>query len=297
MEGLADSPSIFTVGSVGNTAATCTATNYSTCLVSDGVDPSGNQVGSARGGVTVTSGGYTYANALSAVDLLAYRCFYYAFDAVGGSAAGFTPTSQLNCGTSFAQPQVAGAALLVKDWALEDHGTFINAPGALHTMLLGMGDRMDGNSATAKRSARFSNLTGAGRFQSRLLRNEAHPGGPWGWELRRITFTQSGTIVNLPVRGPGAEPSDLRQFKAIIHWAEDDATDIGDIDLWVTKNNCGGGSDFGSDQSLDNKAMVRVGPEAAGEELCVALYSYHIPAHRSRTVTLFTYYSADTAFR
>jgi hypothetical protein len=51
-------------------------------------------------------------------------------------------------------------------------------------------------------------------------------------------------------------------------------------------------------ESYDVKSMVRLsGAQAANKALCVKLVARHVPAGESRPVTVFAYWSADTAGR
>ena len=78
-----------------------------------------------RGGVNATIGGFNFNGVISKVDVLAPSVWTFAANEGnwGFSADG---------GTSFAGPQIAGAALLFKDWMIaQGWGSYANLPGVI----------------------------------------------------------------------------------------------------------------------------------------------------------------------
>lgn len=275
---IAESPSAFAVGGLENT----TAANY------DSVDrwcSGGAGSCSSVGPINVTIDGTGTNQQYTAVDAMAPYWWDYGANnssGLGGAIAG----------TSFAAPQVAGAAAVVKDWFL-DNGFFINSKGRLHTAMLAMTDRA--SSSTNYANSRFSDDWGGGRFQTRYYHNDDHS-GVWGWESVWFEM-EADDIVEHEFRGSGTESSNLNQFKAYMVFFEEDGSSVADITMQVRDQNCGAGSSvLRSDTSFDHKKMVRLtGGQAAGEALCIRLQAYEAPS--PRRVQLFMYYSASTDMR
>jgi Subtilase family len=283
----AQAPSVFTVGAVSDPIDN----GYPTADI--WIDP-GNGTASAWGGmgagVRNTSGTYTWrSGVLSAVDAVTPVRFNHAAT-IGGTFGGAS-------GTSIAAPQVAGSALLIKDAFLTNGGTYLNEPGVLFLTLLSMTDRA--NSQTTYRTGGFNNGWGGGRFQLRYFWSGAdHPlSGAWGHDLWETTIYQ-GQTLDFPIRGTGAEPADLQQFKVYAMFFEDGWQQVADIDIQVRDQNCGPTSNLlGEDSSYDVKSMVRLnGTAAAGRALCVRVMGYAVPPE-GRRVVLASYFSRDTSMR
>lgn len=288
MKGMPDVPSIFTVGGLGDDVLDCTASNYVTTQACDYFGPLGpgpvNYEGTARGGIDLVVGGYVRSKALAAVDVMAPAWWNHAFTSDGGYASGWR-------GTSVAQPQVAGAAMLFRDWAFTNYGSWIDGPGATYVSMLAMTDRF------ASQISGFSSIHGGGRFQARRYSNDDHA-GVWGWQAYGPVYLSDSQYFQINVSGTGNEPNTLNQFKVYAVFPEDSPVDVADIDLRVYDQNCRTGAQLlGSDLSYDVKSMVRLGPEAAGKALCVKISAVHVPSGETRPVTLFMYYSYDTVGR
>lgn len=99
---------------------------------------------SSRGGGTSKIGGTSFPGAMSMVDLMASGRPGYVTDAGGdyGTIDVNGPSVAIGgSGTSFAAPQVAGAAIQVKERHLNLGQSWITNPGRLHAVMLAMGDR------------------------------------------------------------------------------------------------------------------------------------------------------------
>ncbi len=229
---------------------------------------------------------YSYTGVLTGVDAVVPGWWWFGAD---------MPDTFVNFrgGTSLAAPQVAAAALLVKEAYLRADITYINAAGVLFTQLLAMTDRENG---TSHRTWRFSPEWGGGRFQLRYFGSGAdHPaGGAWAMDLFE-TYLYDNETIDIPVRGTGTEPTSLNQIKVYAMVFEEDWEHVADIDLRLRGNNCTGAY-YGTDTSLDVKSMVRAGSEAAGDSLCVQVHGYGVPTE-GRRVVLAMYYSVDTLMR
>jgi hypothetical protein len=172
-------------------------------------------------------------------------------------------------------------------------GSGAGGPGWLRANLLAMGDRA--NSVTTTLSTRFDNRWGAGRFQMRHLSGADHPTWPWMWQVATFTMTQ-GNTVTFPVLDTGPEPVGLQQLKVVALTREVDGSNAADIDVYLERGNCTGAVSA-SDISRDYKSMVRTGSSSGGQNMCVRLVPYHIPAGQSRLVHVIVYYSGDTSMR
>ena len=207
--------------------------------------------------------------------------------------AGIT-VGENTCGSSFAAPQVAGAALLLKDWVLDEHGTFINDPGHLQAMLLAMTDRENGTGQKA--NSGFHPRWGGGRFQARFFFDPGQESGPWGWESAWSTLSDGETWQRYPFNGANL-PASTTQWKAYMWWAEDDDHNAADLVLRTYDSVCTG-LPIRGDYSFDVKKMTRLDESVAGQRICVATTAFHIPAGQDRRAHLFNYYtSGGTAFR
>jgi len=237
-----------------------------------------------------SSGNYTnHTGVLTAIDAMVPG--FWRFGAT-------TPDNFLaKGGTSLAAPQVAGAAMLVKHAYLANGVSYINSPGVLFTALLSMTDRAHGAGSLYKTSG-FDPAWGGGRLQTRYFAGGAdHPaGGAWGFDLWEVTI-YNGNQIDFPIRGTGAEPASLQQFKVYAMVFEQSWKTVSDVDLYVRDMNCGSGSSqLGADASRDTKSMVRLGNSAAGQALCVRLHGYAVPPG-GRRVVLASYFSVDTQMR
>ena len=292
---------VLVVSSAGNAAGTgCSLTPWaeatSAFVVGGTVNPADNGYSTAQRNTNWSSGpmnAYVYGsgnwvfrtNALSGVAAVVPG--WWRFGAT--TPDNFAQTG----GTSIAAPQIAGAAMLIKDAFLSAGQTYINSPGVLFAAMLAMTDRSQGASY---RSTGFDPGFGGGRFQLRYFGGTSdHPaGGAWGFDLWEVTI-HNNEIIDFPVRGTGVEPSTIQQFKAYAVVFEQDWRTVADVDLYVMDQNCAG-TTLGYDVGFDTKSMVRVGTEAAGKALCVRVKGYAVPP-AGRRVVLASYFSVDTAMR
>ena len=241
----------------------------------------------AAGGMDSTIDGSAYSRNLSMVSAVVPGRYGYVFNTSGGFST-FT-----GYGTSFAAPQVGGAAVLVKDWAWAN-GCTVMTGGWFFSALLAMTDRYDGSSY---RSSGFGNRWGGGRFQLRYF-NNADLAPPWGWEAYSTTFSASGQTFHVPFGSGSALPSGVGQFKVVRTWYEDDNDDVADGILRVRSPVCGaGGTTLVADDSADIKSMVRLGSSAAGNVMCVQHHANHIPDGETRDFYVFAFFSGDTDMR
>ena len=203
-----------------------------------------------------------------------------------------------SAGQSLAAPQVAGAAILFKDWLYaKGFGGAGEVPGFMYANMLAMTDRA--NSATTFKTSRFDPKWGGGRFQARYYDLPAETvTGVWRWEAAWYSLG-NGQTVNHLAAGSGVEPAGIGQFKAYAVFLENDGVDVADIDMEVRDQNCGASSVLlGSDISRDSKSMVRLaGSSVSSKSVCVKLRGFHVPAGQTRLVQLVIYWSDLTAMR
>lgn len=252
-----DLPSIFSVGSMLANPTSCTDANYATCGLSSS---------SSRGGIDATTpGGSPISNALAGVAVVApgcqaYRAYGYHPTPTAPDEEWFGFKTSGSCTTSFAVPQVAGAALLAKDL-----------------------------------SQGLDPSWGAGRIQMRRFDASGHV-GTWGWEYYNTVFTGSAQTHTRNLWGSGSEPASLAQIKTYMMFFERDAAGIANLDLALRQANCAS-PDLVVDASWDVRKMVRLGPTAAGQQLCVRTYAANIPSGETRKAHVFSYYSFETTMR
>jgi hypothetical protein len=123
MTGIGEAPSAFVVGGSNDGGAS----TWSTRNVWSGSQP---------GGAGIYVDGNWRAGALSLVSAIAPRCMNFGYDHTtdDGIVDG-------GCGTSYSTPQVAGAAIQIKDWFLGNGYSQVDIEGRLFTVLLAMTDR------------------------------------------------------------------------------------------------------------------------------------------------------------
>jgi hypothetical protein len=277
LTGLSEVPSQFVVGATNDPGSGA----YSTVDVASY---------SSRGGVSVTVDGSTFSQGFTGVDAVVPGRWRFG----AGKGTAFNDVS----GTSLAAPQVAGAAMLFKDWLYaKGFGGAAETPGFMYANLLAMTDRA--NSGTTYKSTGFDPVWGGGRLQARYYDLPAEStSGVWRWESAWYTLSDGQTVNHLAA-GAGIEPAGIGQFKAYAVFLERDGTDVADIDMEVRDQNCAAGSALlGSDSSRDMKSMVRLaGSSVSNKSVCVKLKGYHVPQGESRLVQLVIYWSDRTAMR
>ena len=242
---------------------------------------------SERGGGTPVIDGTSYGGELSLISAVVPGCVKYYYTHNDNYGVGLSGA----CNTSSAQPQIAGAAVLVKDWFLTNGYTMISIEGRLLTVMLAMTDRA--NSASTYKSTGFDSKWGGGRFQARMFDSEL--GGPYGWETWSGIVSDGQTSDHV-MFGSGAEPAGIGQFKVVGMFFEDDYDDMADLDFFIYGGNCEG-SLLASDMSRDVKMMARLGSSASSQQLCVRRQGYHVPAGETRRLHHFAYYSGNTSMR
>ncbi len=281
--GISEAPSAFSVGALAGNPIS--SSNY---------DSAGIWSSSSAGGMDATVGGTNHSGALGLVNAVTVGQWYYWFNSSGGIS-----TSTV-VGTSYAAPQVGGAAILLEDWFLANGYSEIKIEGRLFAVLLAMADRYDGSTY---RHRGYGNRWGAGRFQLRYF-DDDDLAAPWSWEMYSVVFSTSWQYNNFSFRGTGTEPSGIGQFKATSIVFEDDNDDMADITMYVQDNNCysdhtleGDDGQPASDMSYDVAKMVRLGSSASGKALCIKTRSWYIPSGETRRLHVFAYHSGDTAMR
>lgn len=204
-----------------------------------------------------------------------------------------------NDGTSAASPHVAGGAILVKDWQRDSGNYWIENPGRLHTMMLGMTDRADDEQSARSKGA--DDLWGFGRTRLRL-RNR------WAWRMRTTTRSSTGTTTFL-VNENNPTPTGTALIKCVLMEDEDMShkQTVGDVTLEVTLREPVSGSCSQSgtkitsrhDNTYDLKHMVRFHDNYTNlDDVCVDVdVHYYEIADSSITTHTYCYTSSsyDTA--
>lgn len=167
------------------------------------------------------------------------------------------------CGTSFATPSVAGAAITLIDAHKHLISDAIDDPGLLFAWMLNMGDRRGGSGDL---SAQFDPRWGAGRIRMRMP-NAAGMDTPYyvysGW-----TCVDDGEVYTLPINGGNPLSADVDDMKVSIWWYDrrlENGTPIDDIDLAVRTT--AGAYVRGSTDPADNKERVHVAPQGRALEV------------------------------
>ncbi len=161
--------------------------------------------------------------------------------------------STVGCGTSYAAPAAAGAAIDFADHYFMTYGSLIFDPGILHAAMLLMGDRSKEGGGT--QSNKFNNLYGAGRMRMRRL-DDTGMDNPWGFEMGSVCI-DNGEWYHLDINGGNALSSDVDVIKAVAWWYDprlETGTQIDDVDLQLARN---GTSVQYSTSSDDEKERVK----------------------------------------
>ena len=302
-----DIPKAFAVGTLDSELAACETTYSPNCTILNGASAKG-------GGDSIGLGGGTNSGSESMIDLVAPgNLTHYTWDGVdtgvGAQPFGYVDEVTNQFGCSIATPVVAGSAALVKDQFLNDGLTYINSPGRLHAVMLGMGDRhksatpTNAATTTTQLSVGTDPFFGLGRLNLRLLA-AGTANSPFGRSMRTVSFTTASSAdEQFPF---GILPAGVVMFKCVMNQAEDMSgakTDISDIDLTVTVRDpvcsptctCSSLGNLvvsSTDASLDSKSMVAFDNiTLAGQCVQVKLNPYFVTS-AGVTVNAFCYYSA-----
>lgn len=198
--------SVSSIGAIPDTL-TVGATNDVTNLTS--MDTVGLADYSGRGTVTVTlDGGRSVSTRM--VDLIVTGDV----DLIAGSGTSGTAS---NTGTSFAAPQVAGTAGLLKDW-IDTRGSFggmEDDPYALRTLLSVMGDGSANTGGGGSGNVvSLSDHSGFGHLRFIDLDAEIGSGG-WGLQRRFVT---EGQVIDWSVWDSAPESSAVNGWKFVALW-------------------------------------------------------------------------------
>jgi len=283
LKGSPDVLSVFTVGGVASSASECDYTNYLSCDLYDG--PGG--YGTAQGGVDLIVDSTLRWGVYTAIDVLTDACPRYQYKKDGTYG-----TYNTSCGTSYATPQVAGAAILHKHWMLYNWGTGINNPGWLFVMTLGMSDRAY---PYGHRIYGFDKRWGGGRYQLRRFSpSGADVTPPYWWSVGTVNLSDWEAWTQQIGGDDDPEPSQLTHYKAYAWYAEETPWNVADIDMHIQKNCDGTPTIIRSDNGYDTKLMARIDDSGADESLCMKLYGFGVPTGETRDVHFFHYYSSGS---
>ena len=205
----------------------------------------------------------------SIIAVTAYGCRDEMFDTGGGY-------SDSGCGTSFAAPTVAAAAVDHVDFYKNNVSDLVDDPGVLHAQLLLMGDR-EGQSGNI--SSGFDSLWGAGRLKMRKLDTEGMD-TPYGWG-NGYTCVDNGQTVTIAINDGNALSTDVNYLKAVIYWFDprhEDGNSVSDVDLYLKTT--GGTTLSNSLDYYDNKERV-FSRSVGGETVELEITGFDVPADQT----------------
>lgn len=229
----ADLPKAFTVGGLESTS---TGPQTSWTRMSEG------SIISSRGGASIESpNGTLRSGTMSLVDLAAAGRDVEFVTRDDGTYGTIVP-NYTGDGTSFAAPQVAGAAIAVKDWMLANGNTWIGSPGRLFAVMLAMGDRRTDGTGSATVSACVSGsrimcgadeIYGLGRMKLRRFGDSDLAPAAWVVNTRTITSSTSDPLKQILLSTPVSSAIDM--VKCVMFQQEDMLykDNISNIGLWV----------------------------------------------------------------
>lgn len=244
---------VFTVGAIGD----------GTSGDEDDVRTDAIRSTSSRGGVSLADG----VNR-TIVDLTAYGCR----DNLPDTAGGYTTSG---CGTSYAAPTVAAAALNFVDAYKHLLSDLIDEPGVLFASMLLMGDRQ-AEAAGSVHISQFNELYGAGRLQMRLP-DDSGMDAPSQWGFG-YTCVDDGQTVTLTINGGAALSADVDDLKAVAYWYDprhESGDSVSDVDLYLKTT--GGSTLRSSLDSYDEKERVFYSG-VGGQAVKLELYGYDVPS-------------------
>ena len=196
---------------------------------------------SNRGGGDIQVGFVTFSEAMSMVDLVASGFPGHVTDEDApeedapygivdpdGPCVDDPPLNPVgDAGTSYAGPQVAGAAALVKHWALSKGWNWIDNPGRLLAVMLSMGDRATNTDAGAAGPTEplcvFGDRIrcgtdfyyGLGRLRLHFVKRQSH----WTWN-----FTSSTSNKTKLLFGGATLGTNVAMVKCVMQQREDMVT-------------------------------------------------------------------------
>lgn len=241
--------------------------NSSDCTVSPGADAIGaftvgghttswssDDETDVRSGTDFSStprGGVSYADGRnrSIIDITAPACRTNMFRGNASNLYGYSA-----CGTSFAGPTVASAAIAHVDHYRNNISTLIDEPGVLFANLLLMGDRE--SESGVKMIGRFDHLWGAGRLKMRRL-DATGLDTPYTYRVLN-TCIASGESLYTP---EFTTYSDSDVVKGVLNWYDrrhEDGTAIDEVYLYLERETSPGvWQTYGSSSdTFDNKQRV-----------------------------------------
>jgi len=221
------------------------------------------------------------------IDLVAPGCTGYAITGYSGGKLLFGKDNVLNgipapshCGTSFAAPVVAGAALdFINAYKKIDtkNPDIIDSPGYLYAALLLMGDRMSGSEGYL--TSGFDNEWGAGRLKLRLFQTSSV-----SQAARMIlgsTCIKQGKTVSIGLSGGRELPHSINEAKAVAWWYDrrhQQGKAIDDIDLSLYSRTKAKYLET-SHSYYDNKERV-FATGVGGQHLVMDIYGYSVTADK-----------------
>ena len=209
-------PKVFAVNGLdGGSSSACSA-DYHDCLVD-------LTTSAEYGGGDVKVNGSTKTGAASLVDAAAPSAIRRTTNADG--LDGTVLETQAAYGCSFATPIVSGMAAVAKDWYLAKGDSWINNPGVLHTLMMGMTDRASGTSLpVGQRTTGSGKRMGLGRMKFRL-NDGTTLGSGYNTHYTDTFYPPPNYTKTYPLFGSNPLSDDTQVVKCVLFQYEDTSSD------------------------------------------------------------------------
>lgn len=243
---------------------------------------------SSWGGGEIRSSGILHPTSLALVDVSAPGSmdqFYWLDSALQPTYSTIPPYEGF---TSYASPVVAGnAALAMSTLRNSGYASMVSDARLMQTFLIMQADGWAAGPGT-KPAVALDPQSGAGRFKNFVMSTLT---SPKGWACHKATLSTVGQVATYSVGFTQAQSAQVKTWKAVLTWDEQDLDNAADLDLSV-HNACASGSPMiRQDAGYDVRERIRLETaDVSGKCLEYRVLAFRVPS--PRTFTVCDYYQA-----